>query len=72
MLQVQLPRLEHLAVESSGAGAVRLVAVDGLPCMLAGRCAPALKSVALTGLSQVPFSTERTSQRRRCSLTPIR
>ena len=60
VLKVRLPRLEHFAVESSCMGSVRrLVAVDGLPCMLSQRCTPALKSVAVKGLSQEPFSTER-------------
>ncbi len=72
MLQVRLPKLEHLAVESSCAGPVRLVAVDGLPCMLAQRSAPALRRVALKGLSQVPLSTARASQRRRSSPTSAR
>ena len=71
-VQVLLPKLEHFAVESSTDVDARLLAVDGLPCMLSARCAPALKSLALKGVSQAPFSTERASQRHRySSFSPI-
>ena len=66
-VQVLLPKLEHFAVESSNDVEIRLLAVDGLPCMLSERSAPALKSVALKGVSQEPFSSERASQPRRYS-----
>ena len=70
VLQVRLPKLEHFSVETNCMGSVRHVAVDGLPCILSQRCAPALKSLALKGLSQEPFSMARPSQRRRyCSIT---
>lgn len=59
-------------MESSCAVQARLLAVDGLPCMLSERSAPALKSLALKGLSQEPFSTERASQRRRYSSISVR
>ena len=64
-VQVLLPKLEHFAVESSTDVDARLLAVDGLPCMLSERCGPALKAVALKGVSQEPFSTQRASQRHR-------
>ncbi|CAL5228321.1 g11430 [Coccomyxa viridis] len=65
LAQVLLPKLEHFAVESSTDVDARLLAVDGLPCMLSERCGPALKAVALKGVSQEPFSTQRASQRHR-------
>ncbi|CAL8471360.1 g10902 [Coccomyxa elongata] len=49
-----LERLEHLAVDSAYEG---LVAVDGLAELLSPERLPRLRSLVLSGLSLVPFST---------------
>ncbi|BDA46747.1 hypothetical protein COCOBI_09-2000 [Coccomyxa sp. Obi] len=54
LAQANLERLEHLAVDSAYEG---LVAVDGLATLLLPERLPRLRSLGLSGLSLVPFST---------------
>jgi hypothetical protein len=63
--QVELQQLSHFSLDSAYEG---LVAVDGLPALLCARRLPALRCVALSGLSLVPLST--LSQPLRCPPTP--
>lgn len=51
--QAKLELLEHFAVDSAYEG---LVAVDGLETLLCPKQLPRLRSLALSGLSLVPFS----------------